>query len=366
MEFSCNDNGKYILIIIVSNSSLNAEFKYEKEREGNNIKSKLKEIFILFNIMFLIISILCPNISNANDDVVAKIWNALKNEGFSDYAVSGVLGNIYQESKFNPSAIGSGAFYGLCQWGYDRFDRLCTIAAQRGKDWTDLDSQIQLICEELTSGSGFQTVNINGVTYTYDMWKNATSPEDAAEAFLWSFEYRVPAPESSTWLETARKPMARQYYNQFNGIEGDGKTDYTSGNNERDDINSKNSKKQDDPPDLLLFKDGLIHTVNHIIEMAIDFANNTDENGEQIQIQLNLSTILSASNTLTNILMVVSIGVAIIVGSMQGILIMIASAEEKAKIKESFMPFLIGSFISFSAFTIWKLFVMTLEGLTKL
>ena len=98
MEFSCNDNGKYILIIIVSNSSLNAEFKYEKEREGNNIKSKLKEIFILFNIMFLIISILCPNISNANDDVVAKIWNALKNEGFSDYAVSGVLGNIYQES----------------------------------------------------------------------------------------------------------------------------------------------------------------------------------------------------------------------------------------------------------------------------
>ena len=51
---------------------------------------------------------------------------------------------------------------------------------------------------------------------------------------------------------------------------------------------------------------------------------------------------------------------------MQDILIMIAIAEEKAKIKESFMPFLIGSFISFSAFTIWKLFVMTLEGLTKL
>ena len=47
-----------------------------------------------------------------------KVWNYFTDKGFSGQATAGIMGNIYQESKFNPSLLqnGRGPAAGLFQW----------------------------------------------------------------------------------------------------------------------------------------------------------------------------------------------------------------------------------------------------------
>lgn len=115
-------------------------------------------------------------------------------------------------------------------------------------------------------------------------------------------------------------------------------------------------EKRDEAPDLLLAKDSAEHTPDEIIGEAKDFGTYTGET------KIKGNNLLNSSKTLTNILMVVSIGVAVIVGSMMGIRIMIASAEEKASIKESMIPYLFGAFIAFGAFAIWNVFITIFQS----
>ncbi|MDK7345477.1 phage tail tip lysozyme, partial [Lactobacillus crispatus] len=61
-------------------------------------------------------------------------------------AAAGVLGNIAQESKFNTSAVNAsdnGA--GLIQWTFARTTALKSFAEKKGKSWTDLDVQIEML-----------------------------------------------------------------------------------------------------------------------------------------------------------------------------------------------------------------------------
>lgn len=67
------------------------------------------------------------------------------------------------------------------------------------------------------------------------------------------------------------------------------------------------------------------------------------------------------SNFIYNVLLAIAIVVAVIIGMVIGIQFMTASAEEKAKIKESLMPYALGCFVVFGAFGIWKLAVTVLS-----
>lgn len=50
------------------------------------------------------------------NDVAEQVWNFLINDmGYNEYVAAGVMGNIANESSFNPSAD-NGTHYGLCQW----------------------------------------------------------------------------------------------------------------------------------------------------------------------------------------------------------------------------------------------------------
>lgn len=49
--------------------------------------------------------------------------------------------------------------------------------------------------------------------------------------------------------------------------------------------------------------------------------------------------------------------IAVLVGAVLGIKIMVATVEEKAKIKELMVPYIVGCIVMFSAFTIWKIVV---------
>ena len=155
----------------------------------------------------------------AGGNVQEKVWNALRSAGFSEYATAGVMGNIQAESGFDPGVEehANSVGFGLCQWSYGRREKLEAYAASKGVSASDVDTQIEFLISELTPGGAgpaqgyatYQLLSYNG--YNGDMWKNATSPEDAATAFCWSFE-RPGTPNLTT-----RQESARQYYNLYAG-----------------------------------------------------------------------------------------------------------------------------------------------------
>ena len=158
-----------------------------------------------------------------------KVWWALINAGYSKEAAAGVLGNIEAESGFNEAAIegGSGIGFGLCQWSYGRRTQLEAYAASKGTSPSDINTQIEFLIGEITPGGGangyasYQLVTYNG--YSADDWRNASSPEDAAIAFCWSFE-RPGVPRMSVRTEAARR-----YYEQFKDAQQpSGTTDATA------------------------------------------------------------------------------------------------------------------------------------------
>ena len=151
--------------------------------------------------------------------VEEKVWWAVINAGYSKEAAAGVMGNIYAESGFNAGSIegGSGIGIGLCQWSYGRRTQLEAYAASKGVDWTDENTQIEFLIGEITPGGGangfatYQLVTYNG--YSPSDWANASTPEDAAIAFCWSFERPGVARMS------VRTEAAREYYEQFKDLE---------------------------------------------------------------------------------------------------------------------------------------------------
>lgn len=127
-------------------------------------------------------------------DIQEKVWNTLTGLGYSDVAVAGVLGNIHWESGgFDASAIESnGEGIGLIQWSGGRKQSLIAYANSKGVDWTDINTQIEFLVAEMTPGGGangyasYNFMDRNG--YTREDWVNATTPEEAAKAFCYTFE----------------------------------------------------------------------------------------------------------------------------------------------------------------------------------
>jgi len=64
-----------------------------------------------------------------------------------------------------------------------------------------------------------------------------------------------------------------------------------------------------------------------------------------------------------NILFPLGIAVTVIVGGVLGIKFMLASVEDKAKIKESLVPYVVGCVVIYGAFGIWKLAIILFSGL---
>lgn len=73
--------------------------------------------------------------------------------------------------------------------------------------------------------------------------------------------------------------------------------------------------------------------------------------------------IKEANSDIFNALLSVGIVLAVIVGGVLGVKFMIASAEDKAKIKEAMIPYVLGCVIIFGAFGIWKLAITILNNL---
>lgn len=178
-------------------------------------------------------------------DVAEKCWNFLKSNGFTDEAAAGVLGNFQQESSMKPDNIqghGKGPAAGLFQMekykDYStRWGEMAQLAESRGKDWTDLESQLLFLLQDAPGqwksftgqkkGTGTyqsQYADENGRHWykngewawwpdkmTFDEFKAITDIELATEVFERVFE------RASHPMMEKRIQYAKEYYNKFSG-----------------------------------------------------------------------------------------------------------------------------------------------------
>jgi len=81
------------------------------------------------------------------------------------------------------------------------------------------------------------------------------------------------------------------------------------------------------------------------------------QEGKPIDETINTTELEDTSDYIYNALLAFAIMVAIIVAMVLGIQFMVASADEKAKVKEALLPFVVGCIVVFGSFTIWKIVV---------
>lgn len=161
-----------------------------------------------------------------------QIWDFLKAEGFSDFGVAGLMGNLLAESGLRPNnmedqyqsklgynddsytrAVDNGTYtnfikdavgYGLAQWTYwTRKQNLLNFARQNNKSIGDLDMQLCFLVKEL------KELYTNSV---YNVLRKATSVLEASNAVLLNFER--PANMSAS-VQATRARYGQTYYDRY-------------------------------------------------------------------------------------------------------------------------------------------------------
>lgn len=165
-------------------------------------------------------------------DNPSAIWNFLKGKGLNDYAVAGIMGNIYAESGFKPAnlqnsyekklgytddsytaAVDCGAYtnfvkdsagYGLVQWTFwSRKEALLNYARSVGKSIGDLGMQLDFMWKEMQGYKSMMTT-LNG----------ATSVAEASNAVM--TQYERPADQSEA-AQARRAGYGKTYYDKYAG-----------------------------------------------------------------------------------------------------------------------------------------------------
>lgn len=141
--------------------------------------------------------------SGSSGDTKNTVWNFLKGKGLSDEQAAGIMGNIQQESNFNSSSLNSssGAF-GLFQWLGGRKTNLENYARSKGKDPSDVTTQLEYFWSEIENGGQYNTL---------DKLKATNSAGDAATSFEKSFE------RSGGSAMDKRINYANTIYSQYKG-----------------------------------------------------------------------------------------------------------------------------------------------------
>lgn len=158
------------------------------------------------------------------------IWDNLKSKGLNDYAVAGIIGNLFAESGLRPdnlqntyekklgmsdaeytAAVDNGSYtnfvndkagYGLAQWTYwSRKQALLNYCKAYGSSIANLDMQLGFLWQELQGYSGVMKV-----------LKNAKSVREASDAILLQFER--PADQSER-VQIQRAVYGNAFYDEY-------------------------------------------------------------------------------------------------------------------------------------------------------
>lgn len=100
-------------------------------------------------------------------------------------------------------------------------------------------------------------------------------------------------------------------------------------------------------------------SVSGIIEGGSGFI----EDGEGQTSPITTNKTQELTNDLYNILLFAGMAIAMIIGIILGIQFMTGSVEQKAKVKDALVPYIVGCVVIFGAFGIWKLVVTILRVL---
>lgn len=95
-----------------------------------------------------------------------------------------------------------------------------------------------------------------------------------------------------------------------------------------------------------------------------DIFKGADDFVSKGNVQVDEDKLKDASASIYYILLYIGIAAASIIGVVLGIQFMSASAEDKAKVKEQLIPYVIGCVVVFGAFAIWKLVVSVLNNVS--
>lgn len=168
------------------------------------------------------------NVPSANDEKV--IWDFLSGKGLNDFAVAGVIGNLFAESGLKSNnlqnsyesklgmtdasyteAVDSGSYtnfvkdaagYGLAQWTYyTRKQGLHNLAKSKNVSISNLAMQLEWLWSEL-----------QGYAAVMSVLKVATSVKQASDIVLTGFE--KPADQSDA-VKTKRAGYGQTYYNKY-------------------------------------------------------------------------------------------------------------------------------------------------------
>ena len=149
-------------------------------------------------------------------DIAQAVWSFFRNRGYSEAATAGIMGNLHAESGMDPTRLQNGHHYaaGIAQWErYDkqsgRWKNLYDYAASRGKDWTDLETQLEWIdleCQDSrtvfwTSQNAMSKAGVNATTFAG--FKQSTNVEQATREFEGAFE-RAGTPRFDARIEAAK------------------------------------------------------------------------------------------------------------------------------------------------------------------
>ena len=85
--------------------------------------------------------------------------------------------------------------------------------------------------------------------------------------------------------------------------------------------------------------------------------------GSESSTMIDQNDLKSLSNFISGVLLTIAIGVTVITGAIMGLNFITQSIEEKAKVKESMVPWIIGIIVSYGAFTIWEVAVNLFQSL---
>jgi len=109
----------------------------------------------------------------AGAEAQKKIQYLVNTHGFTPDQAAMAIGNLYQESKFNPGAVGdSGTAFGQGQWRLDRQDALRKNAAAAGEDPNNPTTQLDFFANEFKTRPEWQK------------FANAQTPQDQQNALM--------------------------------------------------------------------------------------------------------------------------------------------------------------------------------------
>lgn len=128
-----------------------------------------------------------------NMGTIKKIAERLKDAGYNDHQIHGVLGSLYQESNFGTEAVSQAGAYGIAQWLGPRLENLKKYAIQSGKPIKDLDTQIDFLIKEMGDSKSWLRVvkekgKKNKAFPALEEFTNAQNVEEAMNAFTNRFE----------------------------------------------------------------------------------------------------------------------------------------------------------------------------------